>query len=497
MDINIEIQNLLKEIGPGHMSTTAYDTAWVARLGEIDTDLSNQAIEWICENQLPDGSWGAKDIFYYPDRVICTLAAMIALTHRGRRARDKNQIEKGLVALDRITSGATQGLAMASNGTTVGFEMIVPTLVAEAEKLGLIKQQGERILGRIKKMRELKMEKIKGIKISRHITPAFSSEMVGSDHIDLLDINDLQESNGSIGNSPAATAHFAQFVRKSDKKAMAYIRSVAQAGGGIPFASPFDIFERAWVLWNLSLFMPSLHQEMQQFCEPHTAHLMKQWDIHQGVGFSETYTPNDADDTSLTFSVLNKFGFSVDIQTVLNYEEDEYFRCYPLESNSSISVNIHVLDALNQAGFDKNHSAVQKILKYLKYTRKDNAFWLDKWHTSPYYPTSHAILAAHHYDFEMCEQAVKWILSTQKADGSWGSTPNLSTAEETAYCIQALKVWEKYHSQIQKGRIEQASIWLKKNYKLPYPSLWIGKVLYCPEHVVTSTILSALGLARQ
>lgn len=151
-----EIHELLKRIGPGRMTSTAYDTAWVARLNDVDLKLSNKALEWISVNQLPDGSWGTRDILYYHDRVICTLAAMIALTHRGRRAHDKVQIENGLYALDRITSGATQGLASDPNGSTIGFEMIMPTLVAEAEKLGIIKQQGDRILGRLSKLRELK-----------------------------------------------------------------------------------------------------------------------------------------------------------------------------------------------------------------------------------------------------------------------------------------------------------------------------------------------------
>ena len=30
------IAELIDEIGPGHMGSTAYDTAWTARLGEID-----------------------------------------------------------------------------------------------------------------------------------------------------------------------------------------------------------------------------------------------------------------------------------------------------------------------------------------------------------------------------------------------------------------------------------------------------------------------------
>jgi halimadienyl-diphosphate synthase len=107
-----EIHELLRKIGPGRMSSTAYDTAWVARLNEVDPLLGNNALEWINANQLPDGSWGTGDILYYHDRVVCTLAAMIALTHRGRRANDKLQIENGLYALERITKGATQGAGL-------------------------------------------------------------------------------------------------------------------------------------------------------------------------------------------------------------------------------------------------------------------------------------------------------------------------------------------------------------------------------------------------
>jgi halimadienyl-diphosphate synthase len=496
MNIEEEVQKLLKEIGPGKMSCTAYDTAWVARLGEIDWNLSSKALTWLCENQLPDGSWGTKMPFYYHDRVISTLAAMIALTYRGRRAQDKTQIEKGLLALERITSGATQGLASASNGATVGFEMIVPTLVAEAERLGIIKQQGDRILGRLQKMRELKMAKLNGLKVSRHITPAFSAEMAGSDHLDLLEINNLQEKNGSVANSPAATAHFANFVNNSDEKAMAYLRNVVQDDGGTPFAAPFDIFERAWVLWNLSV-ANLLDQNPAHLFRHHLDHLISQWDDLTGASYSETYTPKDGDDTSITYSILSRYNFPVSIDTVLNYEEEEAFRCYPLESDSSISVNIHVLDALKQAGVEQEHPSVQKIISYLKNNRVNNSFWLDKWHTSPFYPTSHFVTSAYNYEVSICSQAVDWILQNQKADGSWGYSSNHSTAEETAYCIQALKVWESNVAKIPKGRIENAATWLKENSSTPYPSLWIGKVLYCPEYVVKSAILSAIEVSRK
>ena len=37
------IAQLIEEIGPGHMASTAYDTAWAARLGDVDWALSSRS----------------------------------------------------------------------------------------------------------------------------------------------------------------------------------------------------------------------------------------------------------------------------------------------------------------------------------------------------------------------------------------------------------------------------------------------------------------------
>ena len=382
------LYQLLREIGSGKMSSTAYDTAWVARLGEIDWELSNQALNWLCENQLPDGSWGAKNPFYYHDRVISTLAAMIALTHRGRRTQDKAQIEKGLIALEEMTSGATTGLAADPSGATVGFEMIVPTLVEEAEKLGIIKQQGERILGRLSRQRKMKMDKLAGLKINRQITASFSTEMAGDDSIQILDAKNLQETNGSITYSPSSTAYFVIKVKPADELALGYLQTTASSSdGGLPFVAPFDIFERCWVLWNYTL-LEDIDNEMQKLIEPHLNHLEKNWVKGQGVSFTENSALFDNDDTSVTYCVLSHFGRSVDIESVLNYEEDDHFRCYQYEINPSIGVNVHSLKALQILGYPRDHETVKKILLFLRSTRHQDAYWFDKWHVSPYYITS-------------------------------------------------------------------------------------------------------------
>jgi hypothetical protein len=91
---------------------------------------------------------------------------------------------------------------------------------------------------------------------------------------------------------------------------------------------------------------------------------------------------------------------------------------------------------------------------------------------------------------------VSWILETQKPNGSWGFY-NFSTAEETAYCLQALILWKRYGGKIPAGRIEQGSYWLANNCLPPYPPFWIDKSLYCPELLVQSSILSALALAEE
>ena len=485
------IAKLIEEIGPGHMGTTAYDTAWAARLGEIDWDLSSRALAWLAEHQLPNGSWGASAPMYYHDRVLCTLAAMIALTYRGRRGQDKVQIENGKFALERMTSKATEGLMADPNGATVGFEMIAPTLVAEAEKLGIIKRQGDRILGRLSKQRAKKLSFLKENMISRHVTIAFSTEMAGTDGKHMLDIENLQEGNGSVGLSPSATAYFATYIKRGDEASLKYLRNVVTPEGGMPNVSPFDVFEIAWSLWNLSLnpdlaTLPKL--------KPHVEFLSRAWEPRRGVSFATDYTVKDSDDTVITYSTLLRFGIEKDLASILAYEEKDHFRCFDLEVNPSISANIHILDALRQAGLNRKILSIQKILQFIEKAKGDNPYWVDKWHASAYYPTAHAVMACAGFEDDLVKGSVEWIIKTQNPDGSWGTY--LPTAEETAYALQALWVWNEKVARIPKSIFKNGARWLQDHIDEPYPPLWIGKCLYNPRLVIRSAIISALTLTQ-
>jgi halimadienyl-diphosphate synthase len=285
------------------------------------------------------------------------------------------------------------------------------------------------------------------------------------------------------------------YVRPGDEGALKYLRSVAADDGGIPSFAPFDIFERVWVLWNLLLTEEIKNPEIIKLCTPHVDYIEKCWKPQQGLGFSAQYSLTDGDDTSVGQKVLTSFGRNFDIETLHVFEEKDWFRCYHLEVNPSIDVNIHFLGTLSLIGYESSHPSIVKIVNFLRSLQNNEGYWIDKWHVSPYYTTSHAIIACLKFDETMCERAVNWILNTQKPDGSWGFH-EFSTAEETAYCIQALHIWRMNGKKVNKNRIMIAKKWLMDHYKLPHPPLWMDKSLYSPEVVVQSVILSALSLAK-
>lgn len=242
---------------------------------------------------------------------------------------------------------------------------------------------------------------------------------------------------------------------------------------------------------NLALTKSS-DDELENFYQQHLDFLEAGWVPRNGIGFAAEYPPKDGDDTGLIFDVMSIFGRQLDVDALFSYEVEDHFRCYSLDLNPSISVNIHLLGALQQVGFEVQHPAIKKIKNYLLQTRFYNIFWKDKWHSSPYYPTAHLILTAVGFLDELVGNAVNWLIETQREEGSWGFF--IPTAEETAYCLQALVIARRNGNQIPDDTIEMGAIWLKDHTELPYPPLWIGKCLYSSTLVVRSAILSALML---
>ena len=473
--------------GLGEVSSTAYDTAWVARLGELDPLMSRWAINWLRHNQLPDGSWGNQQPLYHHDRLICTLAAVIALVTHGD-PKDNMRIQRAIPSISRFLNG----LGLDLSGETIGFEMIVPTLFEELEKLGVMKVEDNPNLLKLYKMRQKKLSMLPNGMVNRFVPLSFSTEMAGADNLHLLDIPNLQEDSGAIGQNPSATAYFATHVRYGDPAALSYLREI---GGfdGTPHLAPLEIFEQGWILWNFQI-AGLIDQEINEIIQPFLTNLEESWDPKNGVGHTVAFSNKDGDDSALVYEVLRRFGRDVPISGLLYWEEKDYFRCFPIESNASTSTNVHVLGALRHAGYAPTHPSVEKVVRFLVNNLTEAGFWVDKWHISPYYVTGHLIITAAGYVEPLVKNAISWILETRNADGSWGYY--FPTAEETAYCLQALAVWRQNGYPVPGYIFQQGAEWLSKKCDPPYPPLWIGKCLYTPPLVIRSAILSAISLAR-
>lgn len=493
--MNSNVMEVLRS-SPGHTQATAYDTAWTALLSEYAPDLAYPALQWLCSHQNPDGSWGAAWPVYYHDRVVSTLIALIVLSRCGRRVTDRLQIDIGMQVLADTAKGTTPGLYFDPHGATAGFEMIVPFLLTEAELLGLLGEQSKQeIMGRLEEARSRKVEILQGRLVNRHMPLAFSAEMAGWENWEsMLDSRELREPDGSIAHSPSATAYYAWAVKPGDKRALAYLRKAVLPDYAFSIAHPFEIYEIAWVLWNLSL-LPGM-TELPEY-QRHLEKLRQAWQPGKGVGFTRTHPIPDGDDTAIVAFLFGQQGDMVDTSVFKHYIDKECFRCFPMEIDHSVSTNVHFLLALRQAGYSLEDSYVQRILRFLNAKKEAKGYWKDKWHVSPYYTTSHAIIACAGYCEEMVQEAVHWILASQDKEGGWGYLDQL-TAEETAYSLQALAIWRQHHrDEVPAEALQRGKAWLLNHASPPYPPLWIAKSLYVSHWVVQAEITSALGLVEE
>ncbi len=485
------IKQLLAEAGDGRMASTAYDTAWVAMLAKDGYEIGERALEWLRSNQLPDGTWGVAEPVYYYDRLVSTLAAIIAFSVAGDLlGRDAERVMKAQYALQAVLPTLTEQNMV----ETIGAEVLIPSLfdVVEAYKLGERWEDDE--YRRLLQQRERKLSRLPSGMINRNITLNFSAEMAGSHYQHLLDVRNLQEDNGSVGDSPAATAYFLASIDPGNEAALRYLETAANPDGGLPNVYPFDMFELSWVLWNLDLAGIQENANLLAHCQPHLDFIENAWDPQNGAAFAANYGVLDGDGTSMAYEVLSRFGRDAAPRPIFNYERETHFVTYPNESNLSLSVNIHVLSALKQAGYSPSHPSVAKIRSLLE-SQQTGAYWSDKWHHSPYYTTSHIIITAAGYMDDLAADSVQWMLQTQHEDGSWGF--QVKTVEETAYCLQALCMWRKAGHSVPADALKRGRDWLRSRFEQPYHSLWIGKVLYQPTRVIRSAALSALVLCDE
>ena len=119
----------------------------------------------------------------------------------------------------------------------------------------------------------------------------------------------------------------------------------------------------------------------------------------------------------------------------------------------TVDITGRILEMLATYGYDKNHKAVKRALKFIQSQQEPDGSWFGRWGVNYIYGTAlvlrglEAIGIDHHEPY--VQQAAEWIRMVQNPDGGWGETcgsyddPSTrgvgpSTPSQTAWAIMGL-----------------------------------------------------------
>jgi halimadienyl-diphosphate synthase len=486
--LDSEVDRLLKADFSQPTRVTDYDTSWAARLTNEDGSLAYPDIlEKLSERQRSDGSWGSR-IHYVHDRLLSTLSVILVLSSFGSRQRDREQLQAGVRYIWQHVSRLRYDAHR-----TIGFEMLLPTLLAEGREQGLDLPYAQ--LSRYEYEREKKLRLLPTQHLFKTRTSALFSLEAFAGRVDLEAAAGLLLEDGSIASSPSATAFLLSQSpdwRSRYPTSTAYLEELLSSwDGGLPAVAPCGIFARTFTLYYL--YYGNLLGGRTGLLRPQSEYLLKNW-RPEGLSWTPGTVPN-SDDTATALLALHRAGYEVDGTSLLAYERDTHFAVLEHEVDPSISANLHILEALETLPERERPRVRDKILGFVLRARQYSSFWSDKWHASIYYPTSMALMVLPSHVRDEMDETLRWLLFTQHANGAWGQY--MPTREETALTLLALLRYHRTVRPLPYESLRRAAEYLVANAFSPDdsdPELWISKALYAPPWVVKSAILAALGL---
>jgi halimadienyl-diphosphate synthase len=478
------VSALLAGIGKRPVAAMAYATAWAARL---TTDAGQpafpQARQWLRDHQHADGSWGGVVPNAY-DRLVSTLAAVLAL----------NEIDEPWTA-DAMRYGVAYLHEHATDwkgavGEPIGFEVVAPALVEQAEAAGILELDG---LDDLAALRADKLGRFPQGALTQRPTPLLYSLEALGELAPPEQVTCFAAVNGSMANNPAATAVL--WAATGESWAMDYLQAAAQStgDGGLPEIYPISVFEPAWIIYQLDRAGLATDE-----AKPHVERLLElAQGVRHGIGVSPEFPVPDSDDTAMVANVAYAFGHddSELLESLLAFEVDDHFVGFSNERGAPVSANARVLEALGRQP-ERYATQIAKATTFLLDSRHDGAWWYDKWHLSPHYATAQAVFAlAGGTPPGTLDATRQWLLDGQHANGSWGEIGGLP--EETAYAVLSLDALGDKHGPVPEDVLRRAGDYLEGHLDdTDFAELWIGKGLYTPPAVVRSTVLAAHAVSR-
>ncbi|KAH6818185.1 Terpenoid cyclases/Protein prenyltransferases superfamily protein [Perilla frutescens var. frutescens] len=176
------------------------------------------------QHQLPDGSWGDRHFFSVYDRLLNTIACVIALKSWNV---DGHTIQKGIAYVKKNI----WKLEDADDANmTCGFEVIFPALLQRSRDLGINDlPYHSPILTKIYAARDRKLKKIPR-EVMHQVTTTLLYSLEGLEELDWPRLLKLQSADGSFFTSPSSTA-FA-FMETKDPNCLKFITNIVQKFNG-------------------------------------------------------------------------------------------------------------------------------------------------------------------------------------------------------------------------------------------------------------------------
>ncbi|KYC37232.1 hypothetical protein WA1_47280 [Scytonema hofmannii PCC 7110] len=496
--------------GGGEITASAYNTAWVAMVRDPHNPQQlafPDSFNWLLKHQALDGSWGSS----FPYTIVPTLASLLALM---KAPEQSHQIHHAALWAKAYLCDALRQWSL-KKSESIDFEVLVPNLLQELEKLGVVFEfsgKEELLLVYVEK---LLIDAPKLI-YNGQSSLISSLEAFGSS-LDFKRLKQQQGKNGNYGNSPAATAAVLIYNPEWDTAAAQWLTHLSGCAfddrpGAMPTAYPIDTFERAWVLYNLSQGGFNLNKEFPQPLLQKLVRCLQYYLILQTESCSQSLEKvlTHSDNIGMVLVALHKIGVNVSVDCLLHFEHLNACTCDRQNQEISVSANAHSLAALlSLPSYVSNNltTSIKKAVDLLYCVRNDGGFWEDKKNLSPFYPTARAVMAlTEHPDIlvrNKLQPTIEWVLQTQsRSDGGWGYGTS-STLEETAYALQILQSvpdlielsdYRAYKRAIHRG---VGYLWqhldeFSPNYGMGLPKLWVCKELYIPIRVVFSAVVAVL-----
>nr|BAA95612.1 copalyl diphosphate [Croton sublyratus] len=323
------IKKMLKSMEDGEINISAYDTAWVRLVKDVNGSGEPQfpsALQWISNNQLPDGSWGDALVFNAHDRILSTLACVVTLKswnlHPHKVAKGLKFFKENLSKLEEENE----------EHMSIGFEVVFPSLLELARKLDIDVPDDSHVLQQICECRNTKLKKIPK-DIMHKMPTSLLHSLEGMPDLEWEKLLKLQFDNGSFLFSPSSTAY--AFMQTQDDKCLIYLNRIVQRfNGGVPNVYPVDLFEHTWAADRLQrLGISRLFEQELKECMNYVARYWRE----DGMCWARNSNVRDVDDSSMGFRMLRLYGHNVSADVFKKFKKDDTWVCMPGQSTQAIT----------------------------------------------------------------------------------------------------------------------------------------------------------------